>query len=105
MSFHNPTPAKICNILRGIHTIAVVGLSPNPSCPSHRVAKALQSHGYKIIPVRPIVQMVLGEKAYANLESLYLDESVGKADLVEVFRTAEHVPAIVDSCINLGIKY
>lgn len=104
MSFHNPTPAEICKILRDIHTIAVVGLSSNQARPSHRVAKALQSHGYKIIPVRPLVQMVLGEKAYADLESLYLEGEVGKVDIVEVFRAAEHVPSIVNSCINLGIK-
>ncbi len=121
MSFHNPTPTEICKILRDTHTIAVVGLSPNEARPSHRVAKALQSHGYKIIPVRPLVvstsqarqslenclplvQMVLGEKAYTDLESLYLEGSIGKVDIVDVFRTAEHVPAIVDSCIKLGIK-
>ncbi len=104
MSFHNPTPSEICKILRDTRTIAVVGLSPNQARPSYRVAQALQSHGYKIIPVRPLVQMVLGEKAYADLESLYLESSIGKVDIVDVFRTAEHVPAIVDSCIKLGIK-
>ena len=104
MSFHNPTPTEICKILRDIHTIAVVGLSPNQDRPSYRIAKALQSHGYKIIPVRPLAQMVLGEKAYADLESLYLEGGVGKIDIVDVFRAAEHVPAIVDSCIKLGIK-
>ncbi len=104
MSFHNPTPTEICKILHGIHTIAVVGLSPNEVRPSYRVAQALQSHGYKIIPVRPLVQEVLGEKAYANLESLYLEGGAGKVDVVDVFRAAEHVPAIVDSCIKLGIK-
>jgi len=105
MNFHNPTSTEICKILRDIHTIAVVGLSSNQARPSYRVAQALQSQGYKIIPVRPLAQMVLGEKAFADLESLYLDGGAGKADIVEVFRTAEHVPTIVDSCINLGIKY
>lgn len=105
MIFHNPPSAEICKILRDTRTIAVVGLSPNQARPSYRVAQALQSHGYKIIPVRPLVQMVLGEKAYADLESLYLEGNAGKVDLVEVFRTAEHVPAIVDSSINLGIKH
>ncbi|MEQ1673609.1 MAG: CoA-binding protein [Candidatus Nitrotoga sp.] len=104
MNFYNPTSTEICKILRDIHTIAVVGLSSNQARPSYRVAQALQSHGYKIIPVRPLVQMVLGEKAYADLESLYLEGGVGKADIVDVFRAAEHVPAIVDSCIKLGIK-
>ena len=104
MSFHNPTSTEICKILRDTHTIAVVGLSPNQARPSHRVAKALQSHGYKIIPVRPLVQGVLGEKAFADLESLYLEGGVGNVDMVDVFRAVEHVPAIVNSCIKLGIK-
>jgi predicted CoA-binding protein len=63
------------------------------------VAKALQSFGYRILPVRPLVEEVLGEKAYPDLESL-----PELPDIVEVFRASEHVPAIVDSCIKLGIK-
>ena len=60
----------------------------------------MQQHGYRIVPVRPLVQEVLGETAYANLESLPF-----KVDMVDVFRTSEHVPAIVESCIKLGITY
>jgi predicted CoA-binding protein len=63
------------------------------------VAKALQSFGYRILPVRPLVEEVLGEKAYPDLESL-----PELPDIVDVFRASEHVPAIVDSCIKLGIK-
>jgi predicted CoA-binding protein len=59
----------------------------------------LQSFGYRIIPVRPLVSEVLGEKAYSDLESL-----PEMPDIVEVFRASEHVPSIVDSCIKLGIK-
>lgn len=99
MSHNNPSTEEICRLLREVHTIAVVGLSPNTSRPSFRVAQALQSFGYQIIPVRPLVTEVLGEKAYADLESL-----PQIPDIVEVFRAAEHVPAIVDSCIKLGIK-
>ncbi len=99
MSHSNPSAEEICRLLREVHTIAVVGLSPNTSRPSFRVAQALQSFGYQIIPVRPLVTEVLGEKAYADLESL-----PQIPDIVEVFRAAEHVPAIVDSCIQLGIK-
>lgn len=98
MNFHNPEPADICKILRDTRTIAVIGLSSNIARPSYRVAKALQSHGYKIIPVRPMVREVLGQQAYINLESLPF-----KVDMVDVFRTSAHVPAIVDSCIKLGI--
>jgi predicted CoA-binding protein len=99
MSFINPAPEDICKLLREVHTIAVVGLSPNTNRPSFRVAQALQGFGYRIIPVRPLVSEVLGEKAYADLESL-----PRLPDIVEVFRAPEHVPAIVDSCIKLGIK-
>ena len=100
MTFSNPSPEEICRILRSVHTIAVVGLSPNPARPSFRVAHAMQAHGYRIVPVRPLVQEVLGEPAYADLESLPF-----RADMVDVFRAPQHVPAIVDSCIKLGITH
>jgi predicted CoA-binding protein len=95
----NPSPEEISRILREVHTIAVVGLSPNEDRPSFRVARGLQSLGYSIIPVRPMVDEVLGEKAYPGLDNL-----AEPPDIVDVFRAAEHVPAIVESCIKLGIK-
>jgi uncharacterized protein len=98
MPFTNPSPGEICQILQSIRTIAVLGLSPNPARPSFRVAQAMQGHGYRIVPVRPRVQEVLGEQAYPDLESVPF-----KVDLVDVFRSAEHVPAIVESCVALGI--
>lgn len=99
MPFSNPSTEEIRQLLREVHTIAVVGLSPNESRPSFGVARGLQSKGYRIIPVRPLVDKVLGEKAYSDLESL-----PDLPDIVDVFRTPMHVPAIVDSCIRLGIK-
>jgi predicted CoA-binding protein len=63
------------------------------------VAQALQNFGYRVLPVRPLLTEVLGEKAYPDLESL-----PEVPDIVEVFRAPEHVPAIVESCIKLGIK-
>ena len=95
----NPSPEEICRILREVHTIAIVGLSPNEARPSFRVAWGLQSLGYRIIPVRPMIGEVLGVKAYPDLESL-----PELPDIVDVFRAPEHVPAIVESCIKLGIK-
>ncbi len=95
----NPAPEEICAVLQSIRTIAVLGLSPNPGRPSHGVAKGLQAHGYRIVPVRPLVSEVLGEKAYPDLESIPFP-----VDIVDVFRAPEHVPAIVDSCIALGIR-
>jgi predicted CoA-binding protein len=99
MRLTNPSTEEICRLLREVHSIAVVGLSPNASRPSFGVARALQSFGYRILPVRPLVEEVLGEKAYPDLESL-----PELPDIVDVFRASEHVPAIVDSCIKLGIK-
>jgi uncharacterized protein len=98
MTFANPSTDEICRTLHGIRTIAVVGLSPNPARPSFRVANAMQANGYRIIPVRPLVKEVLGEPAYENLESLPF-----AVDMVDVFRAPEHVPAIAESCIRLGV--
>ncbi len=100
MTFTNPSPEQICALLRTVKTVAVVGLSSNTQRPSFRVAQALQSFGYRIFPVRPLQETVLGEKAYAELESL-----PQVPDIVDVFRAPEHVPAIVESCIKLGIKH
>ena len=99
MIFNNPEPEQIRQILHKVHSIAVVGLSPNQARPSFRVASGLQSLGYRIIPVRPFINDVLGEKAFPDLESL-----PELPDIVDVFRAAQHVPAIVESCIKLGIK-
>ncbi|MCW8899936.1 MAG: CoA-binding protein, partial [Gammaproteobacteria bacterium] len=67
--FTNPSLDEIKDILTNSKTIAVVGLSPKPKRPSHSVSKAMQGFGYRIIPVRPAVDEVLGEKAYPDLES------------------------------------
>lgn len=99
MTFSNPEPEQIRQLLCSVRSIAVVGLSPNQSRPSFRVASALQGLGYRIIPVRTMVDAVLGEKAYPDLESLPF-----LPDIVDVFRAAEHVPAIVESCIRLGVR-
>lgn len=99
MQFTNPPSDEIRQLLQSVHRVAVMGLSPNPARPSFRVAQGLQGFGYRIIPVRPMVDEVLGEKAFPDLESL-----PELPDIVDVFRAAEHVPAIVESCIKLGIK-
>ena len=97
--FRNPDPEQICALLREVKTIAVVGLSPNPARPAFRIARALQGFGYRVIPVRPKVESVLGEKAYASLT-----EVPERIDLVDVFRAAEHVGPIVEECLRLGLK-
>lgn len=97
--FQNPSEEEIKSLLKRVQVIAVVGLSPQPSRPSYRVASNLQRFGYRIIPVRPAVEAVLGERAYARLA-----EIPEKIDMVDVFRAPEYVDAIVEECIALGIK-
>jgi len=99
MALQNPSSTEIRTLLRTIKTIAVLGLSNNSARPSHRVAQAMKEFGYRIIPVRPGQTEVLGEKAYACLADL-----PERPDLVDVFRAPEHVAAIVDECIALGVK-
>lgn len=96
MTFVNPGDDAIRALLQSAQTIAVVGLSPHPARPSHRVARAIQHYGYRIVPVRPHVSEVLGEKAYATLADIPF-----AIDLVNVFRAAEHIPAIVEQCLAL----
>ncbi len=80
-------------------TIAVVGLSDNPARPSHEVAEYLQRQGYRIIPVNPNIQSVLGQKSYPDL--LSVPEPV---DVVDIFRNPDAVPAIVEQAIAKQAK-
>lgn len=98
MSFTNPDDATLHALLERTRTIAVIGLSPQPARPSYRVARAMQQYGFRIVPVRPLVDEVLGERAYASLAEIPF-----AIDLVDVFRAAEHVPAIVEQCQALHL--
>jgi predicted CoA-binding protein len=98
VNFSNPDDAALRELFGRIKTIAVVGLSPQPARPSYRVAQAMQRFGFRIVPVRPLVDSVLGEKAYATLADIPF-----KLDLVDVFRAAEHLPAIVEQCLALHL--
>ncbi len=102
--FSNPDRAAIERLLRGAKTVAVVGLSSDPSRPSHRVAKALQGFGYRIIPVTPAEAPILGERTVPDLD--HLSDVLGagvRPDIVDVFRRSEHVGPIADACIRLGM--
>jgi hypothetical protein len=89
----------IFDILTQHKTIAVVGLSSNPSRPSHGVAEYLQASGYQIIPVNPNENDVLGEPSYASL-----DDVPRKIGIVDIFRRPEEVPPVVDAAIRAGAK-
>jgi hypothetical protein len=102
--FHNPDAGTIATLLQRARIIAVVGLSADPSRPSHGVARGLQRFGYRIIPVTPSADSVLGERAVPDLDHLGDVLAAGEqVDLVDVFRRPEHVAAIVDDCIRLGL--
>jgi len=98
MSFAHPDDDALRVLFARVKTIAVVGLSPQPARPSYRVAQAMQRYGFRIVPVRPLVDEVLGERTYARLADIPF-----AVDLVDVFRAAEHVPAIVEQCLALHL--
>lgn len=91
--------SSLRRILKTNHVIAVVGLSANWWRPSYFVAKYLQDHGYRVIPVNPAYQEVLGEKCYASLEDV-----PDKIDMVDCFRKAEEIPALAAGAIAVGAK-
>ncbi len=90
----NATTEEIRKILTGYKTVAVVGISDKEDRPSHHVADFLKSHGYRIIPVNPRLEEVLGEKAYPDLASIPWE-----VEIVDVFRKPEDVPEVVEQAI------
>lgn len=99
MAFENPSRERIKEILANAGTIAVVGLSDDPSKTSHMVSAAMQQKGYRIIPVNPNAESVLGEKSYPSLRDI--PEPV---DIVDVFRRPEHTPPIAADAVAIGAK-
>jgi len=92
------TAEALRDILGAARTIAVVGLSPTPSRPSHGVARYLREAGYRIVPVNPGHTTILGEKSYPNLTAAAANYTI---DVVDVFRRSEFVGAIVDEAIGV----
>jgi len=88
-------------LLGDVHTIAVVGLSSRPGRPSLEVARYLQAHGYRIVPVNPNETEVLSEQAYPSLRDLPPDLTI---DVVDVFRRAEQTPAVARDAVAIGAK-
>jgi predicted CoA-binding protein len=91
----NATPQEIADLLRTSKTIAVVGLSPKPERPSHGVSAYMKAQGYRIIPVNPGQDRILGEKAYKSL--LEVPDPI---DIVDIFREPAAVPEIVEQAIQ-----
>ena len=99
---HRATPEAgdpVTQVLKNSKRIAVVGLSNKHYRPSYGVSEYMQSAGYRIIPVNPAQEEVLGEKSYARLEDI--PEPV---DVVNIFRRSEFVPEIVESAIRIGAR-
>jgi predicted CoA-binding protein len=90
---------QLKEILETTHTIATVGFSSNPEKPSHDVPRYLKSQGYRVIPVNPSVDEILGEKSYPDLPSI-----PEKIDVVQIFRPSQDVPPIIDEAIQIGAK-
>jgi hypothetical protein len=98
-------PETIQAILKTAKTIAVVGLSDKPGRPSLNVARYMQQHGYRIVPVNPRAKSktILGEPVFETLDQA--SAAVGKIDVVDVFRDPVYVPEIVKDVIRLKIPY
>ncbi len=95
---------EIKKILTECKTIAVVGLSREPEKDSYRVAAYMKKHGYRIIPVNPFADEVLGEKSYNSLLDIPT-EIQREIDVVDVFRRAEDVPSVVEQAVKLHGMY
>lgn len=93
-----PPDDQLRALLRRVRTVAVVGLSPKPVRPSHSVARYLQRAGYRIVPVNPGHDEILGERSYPTLAAAARDHAI---DLVDVFRRSAHAGAVVDEAIAL----
>lgn len=92
------TRSDLRALLKNVKTIAVVGLSPKPERPSHSVAFYLQRAGYRIVPVNPGHERVLGERSYPSLTAAARDHPI---DVVDVFRRSELAGVVVDEAIAL----
>lgn len=91
--------ALLARVLREARTVAVVGLSDDPSRPSNGVARYLQANGYRIVPVNPGRARILGETCYPDLASVPV-----QVDVVDVFRRPEHCAGVAREAVRIGAK-
>ena len=99
MSASEASNETIREMLRGAKTIAVVGLSNNPAKPSYGVSAYMQQHGYRIVPITPKNEVILGEQSYPDLASVPFP-----IDIVDIFRKPEAVGPHVDEAITASAK-
>jgi len=96
-----PNDAELRDVLSRARTIAVVGLSDKPERDSNEVARYLQSQGYRIVPVNPMLSEVLGERSFPSLSAIPPEVGV---DIVDVFRRSDQVPPVVEEALARGVK-
>lgn len=99
MSWKNPSNEELREILEHAKTIAVVGLSNNEEKTAYQIAQIMQKQGYRIIPVNPTVDEVLGEKAYPSLKDI--PEQV---DIINVFHRPEHLPDVAKDAAETNCR-
>ena len=97
MPLINSNPEEMKEIFESVKTIAILGLSPNETKASNMVAKYLQNAGYKIVPVYPKEDEILGEKVYRSLAEIPFE-----IDMVDIFRKPKAFDAVADACIERG---
>ena len=97
----SPEERELRSLLGEAKVVAVVGISSKPWRPSHEVASYLQQHGYRIVPVNPNEQEVLGEPVYASLLDIPKEIHI---DVVDVFRRAEHTPEVARDAVAIGAR-
>ena len=97
----SPEERELRSLLGEAKVVAVVGISSKPWRPSHEVASYLQQHGYRIVPVNPNEEEVLGEPVHASL--LDIPEEI-HVDVVDVFRRAEHTPEVARDAVAIGAR-
>jgi predicted CoA-binding protein len=100
MTFRS-SPETIRTLLTETRTWAVVGCSPHPHRDSHRIARLLQDRGFRVIPVNPHVDHVLGGRAYPSLRDI---PDTAHIDVVDIFRRADTAGAHVDEAIDRGSR-
>ncbi|MDA7816687.1 CoA-binding protein [Sulfurimonas sp.] len=93
----NSNKQELQEIFNSVKTIAILGLSPNDEKDSHKVAKYLQKQGFKIVPIYPKEDQILGEKVYRSLAEIPFD-----VDMVDIFRKPDALDMIADVCIERG---
>ena len=94
-------PDVIRRVLTQTHTWAVVGCSPDPNRDSHRIAQVLRRNGFRVIPVNPAVDELLGERCYPSVSAIPSAEGV---EVVDIFRRADQAGAHVDEAIRAGAR-